>query len=572
MFLRDVAPRLGGRFWVETDSPAAAGEHVELTIELDGANRTCDGTARVVSSEPMRMCLRFVELEGQSPQFALGLEGHKPDDVLLPGMWRERPHPFTEAPTPAFGTPVPKIILPNASPPTPPAALELPSSSPWSGGLRPLDTIRNYQLLERLGRGGMAEVYVARQVFDDGVEKLVALKLALPEYGPGTPHGGLFLDEARISASLQHKGLIQVFDFGEALGRPFLAMEYVRGRDLGTLLKRAKHNRPPQWPAFSRQVVLEMLHALEYLHSRSDPSGEYLRLVHRDISPANVLVSEFGEVKIIDFGVASIFAPEGGARIVAGKPGYMPPEQAQGKAPNPGWDLYAAGVVLGELLAPGHSEVAARATNPDPDLRFISARQMIDALTAELGGEPAVELGSIVHALCGDVLFAEKRRVDEATVKARAERPATRGVLERAVRAAVRTPQARARSAAAAVVLLIAAGLAARGAFSARALDRDLQRIDERMSTGALGGSDESALAALDAARSRAPRDERVQARAAELARVFELMATTASARGNDAEALVHLEALASADPGRPGVLGKLIAAHAKQRELSVGP
>ena len=92
------------------------------------------------------------------------------------------------------------------------------------------------------------------------------------------------------------------------------------------------------------------------------------------------------------------------------------------------------------------------------------------------------------------------------------------------------------------------------------------------VSTGALAGSDESALAALDAARSRAPRDERVQARAAELARVFELMATTASARGNDAEALVHLEALASADPGRPGVLGKLIAAHAKQRELSVGP
>src|SRR5690606_1997919 len=119
VFLRDVAPRLAGRFWIESEAPLPAGEKVSFTLELEPGGHRVSGTANVVASEPVRMCLRLVELDGGGVQFALGREGSAPDDVLLPGRWRERPHPFTEAPTPAFGTPVPKLVLPSAATPAP---------------------------------------------------------------------------------------------------------------------------------------------------------------------------------------------------------------------------------------------------------------------------------------------------------------------------------------------------------------------------------------------------------------------------------------------------------------------
>ncbi len=563
VFQRHVAQHLRGVFWVASPLAAVTSDRVHLTVELSSTPRRLCGTARVIKAYPGKLLLRLVALDEGSIPLHLGAGATLEEEVLLPGRWVERPHAFTEAPTPPHGMR--------------PARLDPPEAPlPWSGGLEALDTFGNYQLLERLGRGGMAEVYVARAVIDQGIEKIVALKLTLPDYGPGTAHGNLFLDEARISASLQHKNLIQVFDFGEALGRPYLAMEYVRGRDLETLGKRAREAQAPLWRPFVLRVMYEVARGLEYLHGRTDANGEYLRLVHRDLSPDNVLVSEFGEVKLIDFGVAAIRAPDGQARIVAGKPGYMPPEQAEGKPPNPAWDLYAAGVVLRELLAPESCAVALKATSPDPDRRYGSAKELADALEQELASVPAVEVGEIVRSLCGSALEDERRRVADATLRARAARPARQGPLDQLWRAAARTrpgqalakrPEARrglALALAAAAALFGA--IAVKQLYDARALSRALDRLDERMSAGALSGPGDTAIGALGSARALAPADPRVLRRASELARVFEVLARRAEQRGNHAEAVVHLAALAAADPGRPGLIAKLVDQQGRSR------
>src|SRR6185295_1219359 len=106
-----------------------------------------------------------------------------------------------------------------------------------STGLRAFDALGQYQLLKRLGGGGMADVHLARSQLSEGVDKLVALKTVLSQFGPSTPYGSMFLHEARISATLQHPNLVQVFAFGEAQGHPYLAMEYIHGRDLSAVLK-----------------------------------------------------------------------------------------------------------------------------------------------------------------------------------------------------------------------------------------------------------------------------------------------------------------------------------------------
>jgi hypothetical protein len=584
VFLRELAPKLRGRFWVHSELPLTAGDKVALIVSLEGTSRLLAGTARVLSNQPNRLCLRLVALEASSMQFQLGGDGAVIEDVLLPGIYQEGPHPFTEAPTPPHGVKVRQLLV-DATKPRPEqatvvqstayGALVQSSAAPeatraWSGGLRPLDTLGNYQLLERLGRGGMAEVYVARAVIDGGVEKLVALKLVLPEYGPGTEHGGLFLNEARISASLQHRGLIQVFDFGEAAGRPFLAMEYVHGRDLATLMKAKKLPK-----AFALKVVHEMLLALEYLHARVDATGRHLRLVHRDISPGNVLVSEFGAVKVVDFGVASMHAEAGSApHLVVGKAGYMPLEQSRGEPPEPQWDLFATGQVLREMIAPEPSPAAAKAVDPEPARRWQSAKEMADAVARELEQAGPVDLGAVVRETCSDALAEEKRVVGEVTVKARRLRPAKRHPLRELVRAASRTAvgkqlAARPMVATAAalslgVLIAVLGGVVAKQVLRARALERQLDLVDVRMRQGPLSGPGETALAALAQARSQAPQDPRVRARAEELARVFEMLGDVALARGNDSEAAEHFEALALADPGRPGQLDKLIAAHEK--------
>ncbi|MCP3065213.1 protein kinase [Myxococcus sp. K38C18041901] len=211
-----------------------------------------------------------------------------------------------------------------------------------------------YELLERLGAGGMAVVYRARYPAAPGVTKSVVIKRVLGHHARDPAFTEMFLNEARISVSLNHGNVVQVFDFGEVEGEYFLAMEWVDGHPLSHVMKRARTKGLPRLPApIAAGIAIDMCRGLHYAHLVRDEQGEPLGLVHRDISPDNVLMSFEGEVKISDFGIAKarlVGRPETEVGVVRGKFQYFSPEQAQGDALDARSDVYAVGVVLYQML------------------------------------------------------------------------------------------------------------------------------------------------------------------------------------------------------------------------------
>lgn len=197
-----------------------------------------------------------------------------------------------------------------------------------------------YRDLEPIAQGGMGEVFRATMISDAGVEKRVALKLLHAADGSEG-----FLEEAKIAMAMSHGNIVQTFDAGHRDGRPFLAMELVEGTDLSALIARG---RIPV--AHALTIAAEALRGLDYAHRLRSPSGARLDVVHRDISPANLLVSHDGEVKVADFGIARGAAVRQQERGVRGKLAYMAPEQLSGSAIDARADLYAMGVVLFEML------------------------------------------------------------------------------------------------------------------------------------------------------------------------------------------------------------------------------
>ena len=211
-----------------------------------------------------------------------------------------------------------------------------------------------YQLLERLAVGGMAELYRARFDALAGVSKPVVIKKILPAFAGSEAFVRMFVDEARIAVSLSHGNIAQVFDFGEIDGDYFLAMEYVHGQPLSRVLRRAHALQFPFLPeAIALQIGIGMCRGLQYAHSRVDDRGRSLQIVHRDVSPQNVLLGYAGEVKIVDFGIArarNATDPAMQATGVKGKYPYFSPEQARGEPVDFRTDLYATGVVLYQML------------------------------------------------------------------------------------------------------------------------------------------------------------------------------------------------------------------------------
>ncbi|MGO8999040.1 MAG: serine/threonine-protein kinase [Polyangiaceae bacterium] len=209
-----------------------------------------------------------------------------------------------------------------------------------------------YELLQRIATGGMAEVYLARREGPHGFQKIVAVKRILPQLARDPDFTAMFVDEARVCAHLGHPNIVQVFDFGEHNGELYMAMELVDGTT-GARLIRAAAAKDEEIPLdVSLHIALSVLRGLEYAHNARDEEGRPLSLVHRDVSPGNVLIDRSGAVKLTDFGIARAteVEPRTEAGQLKGKLGYMSPEQVVGRPLDARSDLFTLGIVLAELV------------------------------------------------------------------------------------------------------------------------------------------------------------------------------------------------------------------------------
>lgn len=221
-------------------------------------------------------------------------------------------------------------------------------------------TFGKYQILERIATGGMAEIYKARLEGIGGFQRTFAIKRILPHLSANREYIAMLVDEAKIAGLLSHANIVQTYDLGQVEGVWYIAMEYVEGRDLGSVLRRARERGlvlPVPHAAF---VTIELLKGLEYAHQRQMMKGgraQPLNIIHRDVSPPNVLLSFQGEVKLTDFGIAraSHKALETQSGIIKGRFDYMSPEQAAGaKDLDQRSDLFSVGVLLYEMLTSEH--------------------------------------------------------------------------------------------------------------------------------------------------------------------------------------------------------------------------
>lgn len=209
-----------------------------------------------------------------------------------------------------------------------------------------------YLLLDRIGCGGMAEVFRALSIGSAGFAKTVAIKRVLPNLAADPAAVTMLISEAKLAASLHHPAIVPIIDLGEESGSYFIAMDYVAGRTLHQMVNRARELGEKLPVACVLNVTQQILGALSYAHQRKDESGEPRNIIHRDISPDNIMVGYEGNVILMDFGVAR--ATDAMRSTVAGtlkgKPAYMCPEIVNGAAVTQSVDLYAMGVVLHEAL------------------------------------------------------------------------------------------------------------------------------------------------------------------------------------------------------------------------------
>lgn len=293
-----------------------------------------------------------------------------------------------------------------------------------------------YVLLERVAVGGMAEVFRAKRKGVEGFEKVVAVKRILPHLSNNKDFVEMFVDEAKMVASLSHPNIAQIFDLGKIDDSYYIAMEFVEGRDLRTILSRARDRDIQFGVDLSALVAAKVGAALEYAHRHRDHEGKELRIVHRDVSPQNILVSTEGEVKLVDFGIAraATKASHTDSGSLRGKLLYMSPEQAWGKALDNRSDIFSLGGVFFEALTghplfSGNSEmsilervrdarflapsslnpavpieleaVVTRALQRDPEQRYQNAAEMLLDLDTYLRRRPAVGSNELARFVAG---------------------------------------------------------------------------------------------------------------------------------------------------------------------------
>lgn len=341
----------------------------------------------------------------------------------------------------------------SSGPPGPPD----PGSSPAAGAVATVATaglprtFGRYTLFEEIGKGGMAQIYLARAETELGATRLAVVKQILPAFADDPRFVEMLTHEAKLAARLGHRRIVQVFDLGKHDAHLYIAMEYVEGFDLNSLLRQCTEHKIALPAPHALGIVADVLEGLDYAHRRTDESGESLGIVHRDVSPSNVLISYEGEVKLCDFGIAHAndLVKEGASEALKGKAGYMSPEHARGESLDARADVFAAGIILWELLAgrrlykpksetplveqakaaeiptlpdkgvPKHAEletIVRRALSKDREDRYPSAGAMQRDLEAYLADSgllaSRLELGKWIAASFGTEPI-EKRRASE---------------------------------------------------------------------------------------------------------------------------------------------------------------
>ena len=231
------------------------------------------------------------------------------------------------------------------------------------------DRIGPYQVLERISAGGMAEVYRAKQTGADNFERPVAIKRILPHIARDPNFIAMFQAEAKLAVQLQHGNICQIYQLGRHEDSFYIALEYVDGRDVGAILDlHQKQGKPIPLPQAS-YIIARVCEGLDYAHNKKSSQGEPLNIIHRDISPPNLLISYEGEIKLIDFGLAKAVGSsvQTQAGIIKGNLAYMSPEQVRGATLDLRSDVFAVGIVFFELLT------ARRLFRRDSDLETFDA-------------------------------------------------------------------------------------------------------------------------------------------------------------------------------------------------------
>lgn len=210
-----------------------------------------------------------------------------------------------------------------------------------------------YTLFERIGRGGMADVYKGRIQGPAGFERVFVIKRILPHLSDEPTFIKMFVEEAKLSARLNHPNIVQIFELGAVEGEYFISMEYIRGRDLAETMRAIWKTMGPPRPEVVAYIGREACRALSYAHHLNDDNGRPLRMIHRDVSPSNIMMSYEGAVKLLDFGIAKALgeAPETTkSGTMKGKYAYMAPEQTEGEDVDARIDIFSCGIVLHEVL------------------------------------------------------------------------------------------------------------------------------------------------------------------------------------------------------------------------------
>jgi|GEM_PF-2573409 len=326
-----------------------------------------------------------------------------------------------------------------------------------------------YFLTRRVALGGMAELYRARKIGPAGFEKLVAIKRLLPHLAADAEFRTMFLNEARLASLLNHQNIVQVYDLGrmeddESLpeghrGTYFIAMEYVFGKSLAEILRKGQERGLPLPSELTTRIILAGAAGLAYAHARRDEHNRPLELVHRDVSPQNLLISYEGETKLVDFGIAKALSHSTTTRpgTLKGKFGYMSPEQARGESVDRRADIYSLGIVFWEALAdrrlfvgdndaavlnqvlnpqivapsvhrpevpPELDVICLRCLEPDPDRRFADAQDLAEDLEGylhSLGSYPSTySLRNHLYELFGEEIGSETQAIEEELEAARA--------------------------------------------------------------------------------------------------------------------------------------------------------